>query len=51
MIPGRSYPYGGCFVYGFNTQCGREKWTSAVTDACEQYDLDGVFIDGFQVDL
>jgi hypothetical protein len=47
-IPGRSYPYGGCFVYGFNTKCGREQWTQSITDACEQYDLDGVFIDGFQ---
>lgn len=41
-IPGRSYPYGGCYVYGFNTKCGREKWTSFITDACEKYDLDGV---------
>jgi hypothetical protein len=47
-IPGKAYPYGGCVVYGFNTQCGAQGWVDAITSACEQHDLDGVFIDGFQ---
>ena len=42
------YPFGACVVYGFNTECGSAQWTKSITDACEQYDLDGVFIDGFQ---
>ena len=41
-IPGRSYPYGGCYVYGFNTECGKKQWTKSITDACEEYNLDGV---------
>lgn len=47
-MPGKSYPYGACFVYGFHTACGAEQWVRSITDACEQYSLDGVFIDGFQ---
>eukprot|EP00040_Diaphanoeca_grandis_P001535 m.276018 g.276018 ORF g.276018 m.276018 type:complete len:417 (-) comp122007_c0_seq1:25-1275(-) len=42
------YPYGGCYIYGFDTECGAKHWVSAITDAIEMYNLDGVFIDGFQ---
>ena len=47
-VDGPGYPYGACVVYGFDTSCGSEQWTTAITDACEEYNLDGVFIDGFQ---
>lgn len=47
-VPGKHYPFGACVVYGFDTECGASQWVKSITDACEQYDLDGVFIDGFQ---
>ena len=47
-VPGKSYPFGACVVYGFDTECGATQWVKSITDACETYDLDGVFIDGFQ---
>eukprot|EP01052_Picozoa_sp_SAG31_P045679 SAG31_NODE_8439_length_1452_cov_1.906874_1_plen_330_part_01 len=47
-VPGKSYPFGACVVYGFNTKCGASQWVKSITDACEKYDIDGVFIDGFQ---
>eukprot|EP00947_MAST-08B_sp_MAST-8B-sp1_P003433 g3433.t1 len=47
-IPGSEFPFGVCVTYGFDSECGRKQWVKSITDACELYDLDGVFIDGFQ---
>lgn len=33
-VPGKSYPFGACVVYGFNTQCGRDAWVRCVAAAC-----------------
>jgi hypothetical protein len=37
-----------CYVYGFQTECGREAWLKYVVDTVEAGNLKGVFIDGFQ---
>ena len=45
-VTGKNYPYGACYTYGFDTECGAQQWVKFITDACEKYNLDGVFIDG-----
>ena len=37
-----------CYVYGFQTQCGRDAWVKFAVDTVSKGGLQGVFIDGFQ---
>lgn len=47
-VPGKAYPFGACYTYGFDTECGRQAWVKFIVDTVEQQNLDGIFIDGFQ---
>jgi hypothetical protein len=37
-----------CYVYGFQTECGREAWLKYAVDTVEAGNSNGVCIDGFQ---